>query len=122
MYLHPTRNSNMSKRTAATLMCLISAMLISSLATASDNPFSHSQLTGSHQQLAMEEGKCGEAKPVTEEKSKCGAKQASEVMSKCGSKQKAEANDTTGTQEATHKTSRKGKCGSAKCGASKRKH
>jgi uncharacterized low-complexity protein len=112
---HPIRNTKMSKQTSITLMSVAGAVLFGSLAMAGaahagDNPFGHTPLNGSYLQVAMEEGKCGEAKKEAGEEGK------PEVTQEAGE------NSELGNKETKRKTGKGGKCGSAKCGANKGKH
>jgi len=105
----------MSKQSSMLLACAVGAALIGPFATAGianagDNPFGLAQLDGSYTRIAMEEGKCGDAKKAPEETGKCGAKKEAEEKGK---------DDAKATE---HKTAKGGKCGSAKCGANKNKH
>lgn len=93
-------NSTVKPMVAAVGAAFIAGMATAPVATAAENPFAATELSsGYSQQVAMNEGKCGEGK--------CGGKKA-EGEGKCGEGKCGGS-----------KTSSEGKCGEGKCGGSK---
>ena len=95
-------NTSVKPMVAAVGAAFIAGMATAPVATAAENPFAATDLSsGYSQQVAMNEGKCGEGK--------CGGKKADKSEGKCGEGKcggdKAEKSE--------------GKCGEGKCGGSK---
>ena len=107
------------------LAALVGSAFVASLAAGSlgaaqfdANPFAMTELPGGYK--VAQEGQCGAAKAKPEQEGQCGANKAKQVQEgQCG------ANETKQTQEGqcgaakAKKTDAEGKCGEAKCGASK---
>jgi len=99
----------MSKKTAMKPMAValgaafVSSLAGTSIANASDNPFSMTELSSGYMVAEMAEGKCGEGKMKQEAEGKCGeGKMKQEAEGKCG--------------EGKMKKEAEGKCGEGKCG------
>ncbi len=111
------KNSSVKPMVAAIGAAFIAGMATAPLTNAAENPFATTDLTsGYSQQLAGNEGKCGEGKcgeDKTKREGKCGEDKAGKE-GKCG-EDKAGKEGKCGEDKAK----REGKCGEGKCGESK---
>ena len=113
------KNISVKPMVAVVGAAFIAGMATTPLASAAENPFAAKELSsGYSQQVAMNEGKCGEGK--------CGGDKAKKAEGKCGEgkcggdkAKKAEGKCGEGKCGGDKAKKAEGKCGEGKCGGSK---
>ena len=115
-----TQKSSMKPLAFALGAAFATTLSSANVASAADNPFAMTEISGGYIVAAAAEGKCGEGKCGGEKKAdtegKCGGEKKAAAEGKCGGEKKT---DTEGKCGGEKKTATEGKCGEGKCGGSK---
>jgi uncharacterized low-complexity protein len=103
MEISMSQKTNLKPLAIAAGAALATSLAATTPASAAENPFAMSELSGGYMVAEMAEGKCGAEKKATME-GKCGAEKKATMEGKCGAEKKMD---------------KEGKCGEGKCGANK---
>jgi uncharacterized low-complexity protein len=120
MEISMSQKTNLKPLAIAAGAALATSLAATTPASAAENPFAMSELSGGYMVAEMAEGKCGAEKKMDKE-GKCGAqekavKEGKCGEGKCGAEKKATMEGKCGAEK---KMDKEGKCGEGKCGANK---